>query len=171
MWDLSEYMKSLKQCFTRWYNAMHDCSGTLWEERFKSVLVEDGHAARVMAAYIDLNAVRAGIVEDPKDYRWSGYGEAVAGEGVAREGLCLVMFEQLSCQKGKRQAAGELASWREVVRVYRMVLFESGEEGTEHGSGPDEPAEGWMIEHGSSYEGQTADALASEGDEGRGKLR
>ena len=89
MWDLSQFMKSLKQCFTRWYNAAHDCSGTLWEERFKSVLVEDGHAAKVMAAYIDLNAVRAGIVEDPKDYRWCGYAEAVAGRRRARplEGL------------------------------------------------------------------------------------
>jgi hypothetical protein len=40
-----------------------------------------------MAAYIDLNPVRAGIVEDPKDYRFCGYGEAVAGRNKARDGL------------------------------------------------------------------------------------
>ncbi len=41
-----------------------------WETRFKNELVEEGHAARNVAAYIDLNPVRAGMVKDPKDYRW-----------------------------------------------------------------------------------------------------
>ncbi len=73
MWDLSQFMKTLKQRFTRWFNRHHGRKGTLWEERFKSVLVEDGHAARTMAAYIDLNPVRAKIVGAPKDYRWCSY--------------------------------------------------------------------------------------------------
>jgi len=55
------------------------------------VLVEDGAALRTIAAYIDLNPVRAGIVDDPKDYRWCGYAEAVAGSRLARRGLCMVM--------------------------------------------------------------------------------
>ena len=40
-----------------------------------------------MAAYIDLNPVRAGMVEDPADYRWSGYAEAMAGKARSRRGL------------------------------------------------------------------------------------
>ena len=40
MWDLSEYMKTLKQRFTGWFNRKHDRVGTLWESRFRSVLVE-----------------------------------------------------------------------------------------------------------------------------------
>lgn len=71
MHDLSEFMKGLLIRFTRWFNRTHSRSGTLWEERFKSVIVESGMAARTMAAYIDLNPVRAGMVEDPADYRWS----------------------------------------------------------------------------------------------------
>jgi hypothetical protein len=39
----------------------------------------NGVAARTMAAYIDLNPVRAGMVTDPADYRWSSYGEAIGG--------------------------------------------------------------------------------------------
>ena len=39
--DVSEFMKTLKQRFTIWYNLTHDRFGTLWAERFKSVLVED----------------------------------------------------------------------------------------------------------------------------------
>ncbi len=78
MWDVSEFMKAVKQRFTQWFNHKHERKGTLWEERFRSVLVEGTpQALSVMAAYIDLNPVRAGIVKDPKDYHWSGYGEAM----------------------------------------------------------------------------------------------
>ncbi len=73
MHDLSRYMQGLLIRFTRWFNRKHKRSGTLWEERFKSVIVESGTAARMIAAYIDLNPVRAGMVEDPADYRWSSY--------------------------------------------------------------------------------------------------
>jgi REP element-mobilizing transposase RayT len=80
MHDLSEFMKTVKQRFSIWYNRNHDNRrGTLWMERFKSVLVEGaGNPLQTMAAYIDLNPVRAGLVEDPKDYRFCGYAEAVA---------------------------------------------------------------------------------------------
>ena len=79
MHSLSEFMKTLLQRFTRWFNRTHERRGTLWEERYKSVIVESGIAARTISAYIDLNPVRAGMVADPAEYRWSGYGEAVGG--------------------------------------------------------------------------------------------
>lgn len=80
MWNVSTFMKVLKQRFTQWFNRRHQRRGTLWEERFKSVLVEGkGPALRAMAAYIDLNPVRAGICQDPKDYRCYTYGEAIGG--------------------------------------------------------------------------------------------
>jgi hypothetical protein len=48
-----------------------------------------------MAAYIDLNPLRAGLCDDPKDYRWCGYAEAVAGSKRARRGLCRVLDRPL----------------------------------------------------------------------------
>ncbi|WP_411847278.1 transposase [Roseibacillus persicicus] len=88
MWDISRYMKVLKQRFTQWFNGRHNRRGTLWEDRFRSVLVEGkGAAIKTMAAYIDLNPVRAGICQDPKDYRWCSYGEAVAGGKLAQKAL------------------------------------------------------------------------------------
>jgi hypothetical protein len=55
-------------------------------------LIEDNWSARVVAAYIDLNPVRAGLVEDPADWPWSGYAEAAMETGphadLARAGLC-----------------------------------------------------------------------------------
>ena len=122
MWDLSQFMKTLKQRFTRWFNRQHDRQGTLWEARFKSVLVEDGHAARTVAAYIDLNPVRAGMVEDPQAYRWSSYGEATAGRKPAREGIQRVMVESAGAWGGEGQAAEMLLSWRKALRAYREIL-------------------------------------------------
>ena len=121
MWDLSEFMKTLKQKFTLWFNTAHDREGTLWERRFKSILVEGSWKCLLkVAAYIDLNAVRAGLVADPKDYRWCGYSEAVAGDRVARRGLV--------------SALGELKAkpdWRDAAPRYRKVLFGIGEENAE----------------------------------------
>jgi len=120
MHDLSEFMKGLLIRFTRWFNRVHSRSGTLWEERFKSVIVESGVAARTISAYIDLNPVRAGMVKDPKDYRWSSYGEAVGGGRKgngkkAREGLVRAYF----CDHG---AGFEAEKWQEVSRLYRRQM-------------------------------------------------
>ena len=86
MWDISVFMKVLKQRFSQWFNGKNARRGTLWEDRYRSVLVEGkGQGLRAMAAYIDLNPVRAKICDDPKDYRWCGYAEAVAGGKVQQE--------------------------------------------------------------------------------------
>lgn len=79
MHDLSEFMKSLVQRFTQWYNRRNERKGNLWEDAFRSTVIESGIAARMVATYIDLNPSRAGIVADPADYPWCSYGEATAG--------------------------------------------------------------------------------------------
>jgi hypothetical protein len=91
MSDVSEFMKTVKQRFTTWYNKSHQRFGPLWADRFKSVLVQGaGNPLQTMAAYIDLNPVRAGIVDDPKNYRFCGYAEAVAGLVDAKQGLVVI---------------------------------------------------------------------------------
>ena len=120
MHDLSEYMKTLLHRFTCWFNRTHSRTGTLWEERFKSVIVESGVAARTMAAYIDLNPVRAGMVSDPAEYRWSSYGEAVGGGGKgngkkAREGLVRACM-------GHKGAGFDAQRWKEDSRIYRRAM-------------------------------------------------
>ncbi|MDA7887956.1 transposase [Akkermansiaceae bacterium] len=86
--DVSLFVKELKERFSRWLNKQLGRRGTLWMDRFKSVLVDGSEALATMAAYIDLNPVRAGIVEDPSEYEWSGYGEALSGSRRARRGIC-----------------------------------------------------------------------------------
>jgi len=72
--DLSEYMKDIKQAFSRYFNKRNNRKGYFWSERFKSVLVEKGETLINCLAYIDLNPVRAGIVNRPEEYRWSSLG-------------------------------------------------------------------------------------------------
>jgi REP element-mobilizing transposase RayT len=84
--DPSFFMKQLKGCFAQQYNRRHKRHGALWSERFKSVLLEGGHAVAAIAAYIDLNPVRAGLCEDPKDYRYCGYGGDCKRERGCRRG-------------------------------------------------------------------------------------
>lgn len=69
--SLSEFIKDVKQSFSRYYNKRHRRKGTLWGERFKSVIVEKGETLVNCLAYIDLNPVRAGLVKRPEDYRWN----------------------------------------------------------------------------------------------------
>ena len=96
MYDLSEFMKTLKQRFASWYNAVHQRSGHLWDDRFKSVLVQGPEelgrpgALWTMAQYIELNAVRAGVVKEASAYRWCGFGEAEEGGCMARRGIGMV---------------------------------------------------------------------------------
>lgn len=106
--DISEYMKLLKQRYSIWYNRTHNRFGTLWASRFTSVQLEPGELVAQISAYVDLNAVRAGLCRDPKDYRFCGYAEAVAGSERARRGI---------------QRGVGAANWEEAQRMYRMRLF------------------------------------------------
>jgi len=115
--SLSAFMHDLKMRFAHWFNGTHNRKGTLWSEKFKSVVVESGHTARMLAAYIDLNPVRAGLVEDPKDYRWCGYAEAMTGSQPAREALTRTVFSEKTQKSGK--AAG---SWEDALAIYQTYL-------------------------------------------------
>jgi putative transposase len=116
--ELSLFVKEVKERFSRWFNKRRGRRGTLWMDRFKSVLVEgQGEALRTMAAYIDLNPVRAGLVKDPKDYRWCGYAEALGGSRRAQRGLCKAIGKPVDGW----QTAG-------AAEAYRCILFDEGRE-------------------------------------------
>jgi putative transposase len=102
MGSLPMFVKMLKQRYALGFNREHDRVGTLWEGCYRSVLVEPSQAALLaVGAYIDLNPVRAGMVKDPKDYRWSGYGEAV-GRGKVEQYALLERLAAAGMLSGKR---------------------------------------------------------------------
>jgi hypothetical protein len=69
-------LKSSKAVLPR-YNRRHGRYGAFWAERFKSLLLEGGQAVATVAAYIDLNPVRAALCADPKDYPYCGYAAPI----------------------------------------------------------------------------------------------
>ncbi len=97
----------------------------------KSILVGgSGKALGTMAAYIDLNPVRAGIVADPKDYRFSGYGEAMGGGKHAREGLPCTRYCAAGCgtsPTGWRW--GRRPSWRRSSGVIGGISAQNASRG------------------------------------------
>jgi len=114
MHDLSWFMRMFKQRFALWFNAYHKTFGTLWAERFTSVVIEGrGEALLAVCAYVDLNPVRAGIVADPREYRWSGYGEAVGGRSAPRRGI-------------EGVTGARSGDWGAAQARYRMCLYAVG---------------------------------------------
>jgi REP-associated tyrosine transposase len=119
-YDISIFNKELKGGFAQGYNRRHQRYGVLWAERFKSVLLEGGRAVKTISAYIELNPVRAGLCEDPKEYRYCGYAEAMAqGSEIALEGIRTLL------------GLPETASRQEIERAYRQLLHLKGAEATE----------------------------------------
>jgi REP element-mobilizing transposase RayT len=111
MHDVSMFLKELKQRFTMWFNAHHKLYGTIWAERFKSLLVEnDASTLRTVAAYIDLNSMRARMVKKPDDYRWCGMSAAERGDTKAQAGVIFMM---------------RTSNWTEARKMYRRFVHEA----------------------------------------------
>lgn len=72
-------MKGLGQRFVQYINRTYDRSGTLWEGRFRSCLLQEEDYVLACYRYIEMNPVRAGMVEHPAEYRWSSYGANAHG--------------------------------------------------------------------------------------------
>ena len=88
MYDLSQFCKTFKEAYTQDYNRRHDNTGTIWEGRFKSVLLEGSfRAMTTVAGYIHLNPVRAAVVERAEESKWTGYGAGCQGDALAQTGL------------------------------------------------------------------------------------
>lgn len=79
---VSRLMQSLGRRYVGFFNYSYARSGTLFEGRFRSCLVQEERYLLDCLRYIELNPVRAGIVRDPGDYRWSSYRAHAFGAPV-----------------------------------------------------------------------------------------
>ncbi len=103
--DLSEFMKNLKERFSKWFNREFDRYGYFWGGRYKSVVVEGGDAFRICKGYIEMNPVNAGIVGSPEEYKFSSCGEmgefmGIEGDGVVEVDECLMGGEISQLEDG-----------------------------------------------------------------------
>ena len=66
-------MQSLGRTYVRWFNTAQGRSGTLWEGRYKSTVIQTERYLMACMVYIDLNPVRAGLAAQARDYPWSSH--------------------------------------------------------------------------------------------------
>jgi putative transposase len=109
-------VREIKVNFARFYNKRHGRKGYFWGDRFKSVIVENGETLINCLAYIDLNPVRAGIIEKPEDYRWNSLGYHLQTNNA--DGFLSTVF-------GLKEFG--VNSEKERARLYRKYVYEAGE--------------------------------------------
>lgn len=71
--SLPRMMQAVGRRYVRYFNDLQRRSGTLWEGRYKSALVQSERYLLACMVYLDLNPVRAGMVAQAQDYRWSSH--------------------------------------------------------------------------------------------------
>jgi putative transposase len=104
-------MQSVGRRYVRYFNQQQGRTGTLWEGRYKSTLIQAERYLLACMVYIDLNPVRAGMVRDPADYPWSSHGHY-----VGRRSDRLLTPHPLYWELGNTPFARE-AAYAELVRA------------------------------------------------------
>ena len=74
---LPHMMQAVGRRYVRWFNDAQGRSGTLWEGRYKSTVIDTDQYLLTCMAYLDLNPVRAGLVGQAADYAWSSHGHYI----------------------------------------------------------------------------------------------
>ncbi len=132
MHSLPDFMRVLKQSFSAWYNKKHHLYGVFWDGRYRSMVLKDTPEALCsVAAYIDLNPMRAGICKDPGQYAWSGYGQAVKGNVQCRHGLeqLIRASKQVTPRElglSRKKSTCKPVTWKKAHSVYRAWLYAKG---------------------------------------------
>ncbi|RLA50492.1 MAG: transposase [Gammaproteobacteria bacterium] len=108
--SVGSLMKRLGQRYVQYVNRTYRRSGTLWEGRFRSCLVQEDNYLLHCQRYIELNPVRAELVDHPADYRWSSYRTNAQGE-ADKVVKAHFMYEALGLTETARQA-----NYRELFR-------------------------------------------------------
>ena len=107
---VSHLMQDVGRKYVRYVNHTYHRSGTLWEGRFKSSLVDSEAYLLVCMRYIELNPVRAGMIAHPGEYRWSSYAHNAYGRSD-----CAVSSHPLYTALGTDSAQRQEA-YRELFR-------------------------------------------------------
>jgi REP element-mobilizing transposase RayT len=119
LFDLSEFMRNLQAAFARWYNKTFERRGRFWADRFKSVYLEDLKAVLDCMLYVELNPIRANVVQRPEEWKSSSITFRVSNSDK-----WLMPLTLLSDQGEKR---------RDALKIYRMRLYYRGNIPTKEG--------------------------------------
>lgn len=109
--SISRILQSLTVAHTWRYHQRHQSSGHVWQGRFRSPVIQDDEHVLVVLRYIEANPLRAALVADPGDYRWSSFQH----HGMGRDDPLLSPFPEW--QELGRTEAERRRRWRAKVRT------------------------------------------------------
>ena len=100
--NLSEIMKGINLSYAQYYKNRYRHIGHFWQDRYKSIIISKDEYLLACGSYVELNPVRAKIVDDPKDYEWSSYNVYAYGKknSIIQEHS---IYERLSKGETKRR--------------------------------------------------------------------
>ena len=120
LFNVSEFMRNLEEVFTRWYNPIHGCRGHFWADRFKSTVLGGPQAVLDAILYVELNGVRAGLVERPEAYK----GGSLYLREAGRDGWLMPLREFMH----ERRTTKELyVRFKELCYYRGAVITKSGQ--------------------------------------------
>ena len=111
--SLSRAMEYVAKGYAKYFNKTYHHEGHVFQGRFKSFLVQSERYFFACSRYIDLNPVKANLIEHPKDYQWSGYNVLAHGVGATFPTDFHPLYESLGSSEQERQVA------------YRALVFNS----------------------------------------------
>jgi REP element-mobilizing transposase RayT len=103
--NLSKGMRQINGVYTQWSNRRHRRSGHLFQGRFKGILVDSDVYLQTLSRYVVLNPVRAGLVDDPAQWRWSSYRATAGLEQAPRWLTTDAVLASFGRRKGEARAA------------------------------------------------------------------
>lgn len=130
---LSLMMQALGRQYVQYFNRQYQRSGTLWEGRFRSCLIESEGYFLAASRYIELNPVRAGMVSAPEDYPWSSYKVNALGH-ESELGSASVVYESLGDDRASRALSYKALFDDKLHEVFLTEIREATNRGLALGS-------------------------------------
>lgn len=112
--SLSRFMEIVTKSYAKYFNKKYDHTGHVFQGRFKSFIIQRDRYYFACSRYIDLNPVKAGIVNDPREYQWSGYAELACGKKSPLKLAHHDLYQSLGASSMERQIA-----YRTLVMSYQ----------------------------------------------------
>ncbi len=119
LFDVAEFMRNVQMAYARWYNRTYERHGRFWADRYKSVILGDERAVLDCILYVELNSVRAGLVERPEE--WSG--SSVFIREIGEDGWLMPLTMIINRKRRKRA----LVEFRELLYYRGAVPTKEGQ--------------------------------------------
>jgi putative transposase len=130
--ELYQIMKGINLSYAQHFKNKYKYTGHFWQDRFKSIIVSKDEYLLTCGSYVELNPVRARMVKEPKEYRWSSYGANAYGKKndlVDGHVIYGTLFSDKNIRKEYRKFVQDMLRKKEAMRgeMDRRTIYGGGE--------------------------------------------